>query len=66
MVEGAPPTWRQSILLSNGWQLTLHFRDIQVQEVEALLPAPKNGALAGTHVMMPQSSRAKGLSEDHL
>jgi hypothetical protein len=57
MVAGEPPTWRQSILLSNSWQLTLHFRDIQVQEVEALLPAPKNGAVAGTDVMMPQRSR---------
>jgi hypothetical protein len=46
MVEGDPPTWRQSILLSNGWQLTLHFRDVQVQEVQALIPAPKNGVAA--------------------
>jgi hypothetical protein len=46
MLPGEPSTWRQAILLSNGWQLTLHFRDIGVQEVEALLPAPKNGAIA--------------------
>ena len=46
MVPGEPPTWRQAILLSNGWQLTLHFRDIGLQEVEALLPAPTNGAVA--------------------
>jgi hypothetical protein len=43
-VPGHPPTWRQSILLSNGWEVTLHFRDVRVEEVEALLPAPRNGA----------------------
>jgi hypothetical protein len=25
----------------------LHFRDVQLQEVEAVLPAPRNGAAAG-------------------
>jgi hypothetical protein len=45
-VEGQPPTWRQSILLSNGWEVTLHFRDLQVEELQALLPAPPNGAVA--------------------
>jgi hypothetical protein len=44
-VPGPPPSWRQSILLSNGWEVTLHFRDVRVEEVEALLPAPRNGAL---------------------
>jgi hypothetical protein len=38
-----PPTWRQSILLSNGWEVTLHFRDVKVEEIQALLPAPRNG-----------------------
>src|SRR5215468_6787126 len=37
MVPGTPPTWRQSVLLGNGWELSLHFRDVQVQEVEAVL-----------------------------
>src|SRR5438552_891021 len=37
-VHGGPATWRQSILLSNGWEVTLHFRDVQVQEAESLLP----------------------------
>lgn len=35
-----PQTWRQSILLSNGWEIVLHFRDLQVNEVQALIPAP--------------------------
>ena len=46
MVEGEPPTWRQSILLSNGWEVTLPFRDVRVEEAEALLPPPRNGAAA--------------------
>ena len=32
LVEGEPPTWRQSILLSNGWEITLHFRDVSADE----------------------------------
>ncbi len=40
LVPGTPPTWKQSILLSNGWEVTLHFRDVQVQEVQALIPSP--------------------------
>jgi len=43
MAEGEPPTWRQSILFSNGWEVTLHFGDVRVEEAEALLPAPRNG-----------------------
>ena len=38
-VPGEPPTWAQSVLLSNGWEVRLHFRDVQVQEVQSLLPA---------------------------
>jgi hypothetical protein len=45
MADGEPTTWRQSILFSNGWEVSLHFRDVRVQEVEALLPAPRNGAV---------------------
>jgi hypothetical protein len=40
MVEGDPPTWRESLLLSNGWELKLHFRDIRVEEAQAVLPTP--------------------------
>jgi hypothetical protein len=49
-VAGQPPTWRQSILLSNGWEVSLHFQDVQVEEVQAILPAPRNGAA------LPQSA----------
>jgi hypothetical protein len=40
---GEPPTWRQSILLSNGWEVVVHFRDVKIEEMQALLPAPGNG-----------------------
>lgn len=43
-VEGQPPTWRQAILLSNGWEVTLHFRDVRAEEAQALIPAPRNGS----------------------
>jgi hypothetical protein len=45
MTEGAPPTWWQSILFSNGWEVTLHFREVRVEAAEALLPGPSNGAV---------------------
>jgi hypothetical protein len=45
MAEGMPPTWRQTTLLSNGWEVVLHFRNVGVEEAEALLPAPRNGAV---------------------
>jgi len=38
---GNPPTWTMSILLSNGWEVYLHFRDVEVVEAEALLPPPQ-------------------------
>jgi len=47
MVPGTPPTWRQSILMSNGWELTLHFRDVQSEEVQAVLPSPRNAEPMG-------------------
>ena len=45
-VEGMPPTWKQSILFSNGWEVALHFRDVRVEEAQALLPSPRNGNVA--------------------
>ncbi len=42
-VPGNPATWRQSILFSNGWEVGLHFRDVEVREAESLLPAPRTG-----------------------
>jgi hypothetical protein len=43
-MPGESQIWRQSVLLSNGWEVTLHFRDIKVDEMQALLPAPSNDA----------------------
>ncbi len=40
---GDPPTWEQSILFSNGWEVRLHFRDVRIEEVQPLLPVPRNG-----------------------
>jgi len=37
--------WWQSILFSNGWEVNLHFRAVRVEEADALLPAPRNGAV---------------------
>jgi hypothetical protein len=45
-VPGEPVTWRQSILLSNGWEVRLHFRDVKVQEAQAILPAPQTAITA--------------------
>lgn len=39
MIGGDPPTWRHSILCSNGWEVRLHFRDLTVREMLALIPA---------------------------
>lgn len=52
-VPGTPPTWQQAILLSIGWEITLRFRDIQVEDTQALLPLPRNPTTA-----MPASALA--------
>jgi hypothetical protein len=43
------PSYRQSILFSNGWQVQLTFRDVQILTVQAMLPEPVSRAerLAG-------------------
>jgi hypothetical protein len=51
MVPGEPPTWRESLLLSNGWEVKLHFRDVQVQEAQAVLPAPRQGVTGVSFVV---------------
>jgi hypothetical protein len=47
-------TWSQSILLSNGWEVLLRFRDVAVQEAAALIPAPRNGEVSLPMASMPQ------------
>jgi hypothetical protein len=56
MVPGNPPTWRESLLLSNGWELKLHFRDVQVQEVQAVLPTPRHGVAGVSFVLQHAAS----------
>jgi hypothetical protein len=53
-VAGEALTWRQSILLSNGWEVSLHFQDVQVEEMQAILPAPRNSA--APIPVLPQSA----------
>lgn len=50
-----PPTWRQSILLSNGWEILLRFRDIRVEEIQALIPSPRESASVLTTAGIAQS-----------
>ena len=57
MVPNEPPSWRQSVLLSNGWELTFHFRDFSVQEVEALIPPPKAGPVPADTFASPHTAR---------
>jgi hypothetical protein len=40
-----PSSWNQHILLSNGWEIQLTFRDVLVKEAQALLPVPHPGSL---------------------
>jgi hypothetical protein len=51
MAEGEPTTWWQSILFSNGWEVTLHFRAVRVEAAEALLPVPGNGVVPSRSAM---------------
>jgi hypothetical protein len=46
MVAGTPPTWRESTLFSNGWEVRLHFRDVRVLEVAAPIPSPHPAGVA--------------------
>ncbi len=55
-VEGEPPTWAQSILFGNGWEVRLHFRDVRIEEVQALLPMPRNGSVLPLTTGIPQSA----------
>jgi hypothetical protein len=55
-IPGEPATWAQSILFSNGWEVRLLFRDVQVQEVQPLIPAPRNGCAVGASPSVPHSA----------
>jgi hypothetical protein len=57
MVPVQPPTWRESLLLSNGWELALHFCDIQVEEVQAVLPPPRGGTAEGVSFVLQHAAQ---------
>jgi hypothetical protein len=52
-VPGEPLTWRQLILLSNGWEVVIHFRDVEVAEMQVLLPVPTHGTAPWTPACLP-------------
>jgi hypothetical protein len=39
--QSSGSAWQHTILLSNGWEVRIPFRDVQVEEVAALLPIPR-------------------------
>jgi hypothetical protein len=39
----APAAYLHSILLSNGWEVRLPFKDVRVEQAHALIPAPRDG-----------------------
>lgn len=51
-----PPIWLMSVLLSNGWELRLPIRDVQVQEIRAILPAPCSRTTNGTPARIGQTA----------
>jgi hypothetical protein len=56
LVAGSPPTWSWRILFSNGWEVHLPLRDVEVQEVQALIPSPRNGSADGAATSMAHST----------
>ena len=52
-VLGASPTWRQSILLSNGWEVVVHFRDVHIEAMQSLLPSPSLGIASWMPAYLP-------------
>ncbi len=42
-VEGEHGGWKETLLLSNGWEITMHFHDVKVEEFDAILPNHRNG-----------------------
>jgi hypothetical protein len=55
-LPGEPATWSQSILLGNGWEVQLRFRDVAVQEAQPLLPAPPSPSRIRMNPGMPQTA----------
>jgi hypothetical protein len=55
-VSGVSTIWSQSILFSNGWEVCLQFRDVRVEEAQALIPAPHTDEAAPMSPSVPQSA----------
>lgn len=55
-LPGESAGWAMFILLSNGWEVRLQFRDVQVQEARAILPAPRVGSGNGAATAIPQTA----------
>ena len=55
LVAGEPAIWCWRILLSNGWEVRLRFRDLHVQEAQALIPSPRNGSVQAVASAVPQT-----------
>lgn len=45
-LPGRSAGWQHSILLSNGWVVTLRCRDVRVEEAKAYWPAPRGHDMA--------------------
>lgn len=56
VIPGEPLTCVQSILLSNGWELQLCFRDVASMEIQALLPVHRTGPASLPGVTLPQTA----------
>lgn len=55
--EGPTRHCRLSILLDNGWEVTLPIRDLGIQSLGALYPLPRNGGPATTSpACVPQTA----------
>jgi hypothetical protein len=39
-----------------SWEVTLHFRDVRIEETHALIPAPPNGPAVAVPRAIPQSA----------
>ena len=56
VIPGQPPVCCLSVLLSNGWELQLRFRDVAIQETQAILPVPRNGTTAIPGGTLPRTA----------
>jgi hypothetical protein len=58
--EGVGRHFRLSILLDNGWEITLPIHDLQIRTLDALFPTPPNGESPMSTVGSRQASAVGG------